>query len=93
LKTNLIYWEIKIKIQIDAPLQINIEIGKKKGLVIFDKNYLLKGPFFQPLLDFDFFKTATLDFEQGLIIWPNGYGISLFEIECVLKTSNNVNIF
>ena len=81
-----------IEIKISNPLEINIKINSKIGKIYFDENFVNRGAFTKPLLDFHFFEKAFLNLEDGLIEWPNSFAIALSEIEFILETSNEIFI-
>lgn len=83
---------MNIEIKILIPNQIEIEIKNKKGLINFDNNFFDRGPIFKELANFEFFKKAFINLEDGLIEWPNGFGIALDEIEYTLEKSDKLQI-
>lgn len=68
------------KIKIIKHNLIEIEIEEEKGTVEFSAEFLTAGPFFSALNDKDFFDAVSINNEEGMIEWPNGYGLSILEL-------------
>jgi hypothetical protein len=79
--------KLNIKITAIEPYTLYVSIDDLNGIIKFDIEFLNRGSFFQPLLDFDFFKQAFVNMEDGLIEWPNSFGIAIDEIIYGLQNS------
>jgi hypothetical protein len=73
------------ELKILSPRTLKFSIDELSAVVTIDEELLNRGPFGQPLLDFEIFKQALLNLEDGLIEWPNGYAIAIDELEHLLN--------
>jgi hypothetical protein len=83
---------MNIEIQIVKYNLLKLILNDREGTLSFEEEFMNRGPFFQPLLNNDFFSKCFFNEEEGLIEWPNGFGIAVNELYEELEFQSHLSI-